>query len=229
MAQDHDARLVELVDELGGDGFGVVPPAAAAGDAGTDRRRADRGDRRRAARADRDPDEPAQRGAGPAVVDTGGGRRAADPEGAGGVVLPVAAGAAPAGRPGAVGGDHDRLHHRHLDPQGRRPGPGAGCRLRGVEVDGVTDLRRDRRGGRRVPHPPPRPHRVPLRVSRRHLRQGPQQPPDRLPGGRRGHRVSPSTATARCSASTSATPRTRCSGRRSSAGSATAACTGSAW
>src|SRR5215204_510369 len=37
-------------------------------------------------------------------------------------VLPVAAGTAPAGRSGPVGGDHDRLRDRHLDPQGRRPG-----------------------------------------------------------------------------------------------------------
>ena len=36
-----------------------------------------------------------------------------------GVVLPGAARAAAPYRQGVVGGDHDRVHHRHLDPEGR--------------------------------------------------------------------------------------------------------------
>ena len=42
-----------------------------------------------------------------------------------GQLLPGVARAAPADRQGLVGGDHDRVHHRHLDPEGRRPGQGA--------------------------------------------------------------------------------------------------------
>ena len=42
------------------------------------------------------------------------------PEAAGGVVLPELVGAAPPGRPSVVGGDHDRVHHRHLNSEGRR-------------------------------------------------------------------------------------------------------------
>ena len=68
-----------------------------------------------------------------------------------GVVLPLAARAAPAGRPGAVRGDHGGLPARRLDPEGRRPGQGAGRRHRDLQVRGLADLRRPRRGGRRVP------------------------------------------------------------------------------
>jgi putative transposase len=50
----------------------------------------------------------------------------ADPEGAGGVVLPEPARTAPAGRSGFVSGDHDRVRDRDLDAQGRRLGPGTG-------------------------------------------------------------------------------------------------------
>ena len=113
-------------------------------------------------------------------------------------------------------------------PQGRRPGPRVGLRVRSVEVDRVSDLRRDRRRSRRVPQPPPRPRRLPLRVPGRHLHQGPDQPPHRLPRRRRGHRRHRRTATARCSASMSATPRTKCSGRRSCAASRTVASPGCA-
>ena len=42
-----------------------------------------------------------------------------------GQLLPVAAGAAPAHRPGPVGGDHGGLRARRVDPQGRRPGRSA--------------------------------------------------------------------------------------------------------
>ena len=42
-----------------------------------------------------------------------------------GSFFPELVGAAPSCRPGLVGGDHDRLHHRHLHPQGRRSGPSA--------------------------------------------------------------------------------------------------------
>ena len=48
-----------------------------------------------------------------------------------------------------------------------------------LQVGGVADLRRPRRGRRRVPHPPPRPHRVPLRLPRRHLPARPQHRPRR--------------------------------------------------
>ena len=87
-----------------------------------------------------------------------------------------------------------------------------------LQVRGVADLRRPRRGRRRVPHPPPGPHRVPLRLPRRHLPARPQQRrrrsprwPSWSPPG------SPPTATGRSSASTSATARTRCSGAASCA------------
>ena len=73
----------------------------------------------RPSRTDRGPVEPAQRWPVPVAVDAGWGCGTQDPEGAGGVVLPVAARASPAGRSGAVGCDHDRVHDRHLDPEGR--------------------------------------------------------------------------------------------------------------
>ena len=64
-----------------------------------------------------------------------------DPEVADWVVLPLAAGTAPAGRPGAVRGGDGGLPARGVDPQGRRPGDGLGHRLGDLEVGGVADLR----------------------------------------------------------------------------------------
>ncbi|MAT05530.1 MAG: hypothetical protein CL424_10865 [Acidimicrobiaceae bacterium] len=81
-----------------------------------------------------------------------------------------------------MGGDHDRLHHRHLDSEGRRPGPRAGVRVGNLEVDGLEDLQGHRRGSRRVPHPSARPSGDALRVPRRHLQhQGLQAASHRWP------------------------------------------------
>ena len=74
-----------------------------------------------------------------------------------------------------------------------------------LQVRGVADLRRARRRPRGVPQPAPRPRRVPLRVRRCHLLQGPGQRPGRVPSGRDRHRRHRRRATAKCSASTSAT------------------------
>jgi hypothetical protein len=85
-------------------------------------------------RADRDPHRAAQRRSGPVGVDTGRGR-GPHPQGASGQLLPDVARAAPSGGSGAVGGDHDRLHHR-TRPPGRsatwcgRLGASRACRSR---------------------------------------------------------------------------------------------------
>ena len=74
--------------------------------------------------------------------------------------------------------------HGVSHPQGRRPGQGARRRHRDLQVRGVADLRRPRRGGRRVPGPVPGRDRLPVRVPRRHLLQGPGRPAGGVPGGR---------------------------------------------
>ena len=133
------------------------------------------------------------------------------------VVLPGHPGAAAADRPGVVCGGDGGLRERRLDPGGRRPGRRAGHRLRHLQVGGVADLRRPGRAGRRVPHPAAAPHHVSVRVPRRHLPARPPQPgrSPRWPSSSRP--ASPPTAAGKSSASTSATPRTRCSGGRSCA------------
>ena len=105
-----------------------------------------------------------------------------------GSFFPSPARAPPAGRPGAVRGDHGGLPARRLDPEGRRPGQGAGCRHRDQQVRGLADLRGPRRGGRRVPGPVAGRDRLPVRLPRRHLLQGPGQPPGGVPGGGDRHR-----------------------------------------
>ena len=76
---------------------------------------------------------------------------AADPQAAHRVVLPLAAGAAPPDRPGAVRGGHGGLPARRLHPEGRRPGQGAGRRHRDLQVRGPgsapTSTRRSARSG----------------------------------------------------------------------------------
>ena len=62
-----------------------------------------------------------------------------------------------------------------------------------------------------------RPRRVPLSVLRRHLREGPCPRPGRLAGRWSSSPACAQTATVRCSVSTSGTPKTGRSGRRSSA------------
>ena len=153
-----------------------------------DRSRAHHADRRRPGRTQ--PERTALRnGHRPKLLSTPAGDvEVGDPEAAHRVVLPGAARAAPPGRSGVVGGDHDRLHHRHLDAEGRRPGQGARLRHRGVEVDGVADLRRDRRRRRRAAHPPPGSSAVRLRLAGRHLRPCPRAPPRHLEGGGDRHR-----------------------------------------
>ena len=61
-----------------------------------------------------------------------------------GVVLPVAARAAPAHRPGAVRGGDGGVRVRGVDPRCRRLGGGDGDRHRDQEVRGLEDLRRAR-------------------------------------------------------------------------------------
>ena len=69
-----------------------------------------------------------------------------DPQASPGLVLPVAARAAPAHRPGPVRGGDGGLRARCLHPQGRRPGQGARRRVGDLQERGVADLRRARRG-----------------------------------------------------------------------------------
>lgn len=54
-----------------------------------------------------------------AAGDPRGRGRGRDPQAAAGVVLSRAARAPPADRQGVVGSDHDRLHHRDVDQEGR--------------------------------------------------------------------------------------------------------------
>ena len=197
--------------------------------AGVDRSRAHRDDRRRPGRTHAGADGAAQRASPEAAVDPGRRRRGRHPEAAQRLVLPGAARAASSGRPGVVGGDHDRLHHRHLDPEGRRPRQGAGLRQRDLEVDGVADLRRDRRRRRRAAHPPARSSAVRLRLARRHLRPCPRAPPRHLESGRDRHRPACRRPSRSARASMSATRRTRRSGASSSPASSTAAWPASSW
>ena len=88
------------------------------------------------------------------------------------------------------------------------------------------DLQGHRRRSRRVPHPTARSPRDALRVPGRDLHQGPQQPSHRRRAPSSSRPRSPSTGTVKCSASMSATPKTKCSGPRSCARCATAASTG---
>ena len=138
MAESHDGRLAALVTELGGDGVRFLfrdlvqnamqelidAELSEAIGAGPHERTDTRSNYRNGAR-DRDLSTPA------------GDVELRIPKLRVGVVLPVAAGASPPGGQGVVGGDHDRLRHRDLDPEGRRPGQSAGVRHRGLEVHRV--------------------------------------------------------------------------------------------
>jgi putative transposase len=129
------------------------------------------------------------------------------------VVLPVAAGAAPAGRPGLVHGGDGGLPARRQHPQGRRPGPalGADSGISKSEVSRIcADLDHEVAafGDRSLPARPCR------RAPGCHLLQGARQPPRRrqavvVAAGVAG------TAIRWCSASAWATPRMGRSGRRS--------------
>ena len=144
MALDQSA-LLEVLDALkAADVADRVRQAAETDLPGVDRGRADRGDRRRACTSAPTPAPSSATVTAPDAVDHGRGSGAADPEAAHRVVLPVAAGAAPPGRPGVVRGGHGGLPARRLDPQGRRPGQGARRRHRHLQVRGVADLRRPR-------------------------------------------------------------------------------------
>ena len=57
-----------------------------------------------------------------------------------GQLLPGAARTAAADRQGPVGGDHDRLRHRDLDEEGRRPRQSAGLRLRASPSSTVSRI-----------------------------------------------------------------------------------------
>ena len=78
---------------------------------GLDRSRAHPRDRRCTTPAHRRPSHPAQRPSAPRVNHDGGGSGAADPQAAGGVVVPQLVGAPPPGRPGVVRGDHGGYLH----------------------------------------------------------------------------------------------------------------------
>ena len=109
-------------------------------------------DRRRPLRAHRGPGRPAQRHrAQDADHDQAGDLELRIPKLRAGSFFPSPARAAPPDRSGAVRGGDGGLRARRLDPQGRRPGQGAGRRHRDLQVRGVADLRRPGRGGRRVP------------------------------------------------------------------------------
>ena len=152
--------------------------------AGVDRRRTVRSDRRRAGRAHTAADRAAQRAPAQAGVHAGRGCRGWDPQAVDRVVLSRVARAAPPDRQGVVGGDHARLHHRHLYQEGRRPGQSAGLRLGYLQVDGVADLQGHRRRRRRAAQPPPGSSAVRVRVARRHLRARPRARPGRVQSGR---------------------------------------------
>ena len=110
------------------------PPTAAslmrtaAGDdaASPGRRRGDRAHRRRTARAHRRPHDPAQRHPRQARHHRHRRPDGADPEGPDRVVLPGAAGPAPADRRRAARGRDAGLRRRRQHPPGRRPGRGDG-------------------------------------------------------------------------------------------------------
>ena len=82
-----------------------------------------------------------------------------------GQLLPLHLGAAPAHRPGPVRRGHGGLRARGVDPQGRRPGPGARASSSGMSKSEVsricTELDKDLGV---VPHPAPRTRGVPLSV-----------------------------------------------------------------
>ncbi len=134
-----------------------------------------------------------------------------------GSLLPLPARAAPAHRPGPLGGRHGGLRPRRVDPQGRRPraalGIDAGISKSEVsricaELDGVVGAFRERRlDHARFPY-------LFLDATYVKAHEGRQR---RVQGHRDRHRGDRGTATARCWASRSATPRTAPSGRRSCA------------
>ncbi|OPZ48867.1 MAG: hypothetical protein BWY91_03148 [bacterium ADurb.BinA028] len=167
---------------------GRVPPDAA-GRAARPRRRGSNGeDRRRPLRAFPGADDPPQRHPPEDARHPGRGGGPSAPEAAGGVVLPLAAAPAAAGRQSALRGDLPGLDRRGVHPQGRASGPRVGQRHRHLPLDSVADLRRDRRSGPRVLAPADRSHLVPLPVPRRHLPRRPPSRPGRLAGPRRRDR-----------------------------------------
>ena len=136
------SALSELLDAFRtGDGVDLIRESVHRA-ARADRVRSRRGDRRRPLRTHRDPCHRTQRHPAAAVGDQGRRRRAADPEAAQGLVLPVDPRAPPPDRPGPVRGGDGGLRPRRLDPQRRRPGRRARRRLRHLQVRGVSDLRR---------------------------------------------------------------------------------------
>ena len=120
MAEGQDARLLELVEVLGGDRVRglfrellqralqelIDSESTAQIGAGPHERTETRTNRRNGARS--------------RVLSTPAGDvELRIPKGACGVVLPVVARAQASGGSGVVGGDHDRQCDRHLDAQGR--------------------------------------------------------------------------------------------------------------
>ena len=157
------------------------------------------------------------------AVDDGRGSGAADPQAAGRVVLPVAAGAAAADRSGAVRGGDGGLPARHVRPArsttwsrpwARTPGSPS-PRSPGSARTSTTRSRRSGTG----PWPSSAFPYVFLDATYCKARIGsePCRVPGRLPGRRDRHRRQPPTGAGRSSASTSATARTARSGPRSCA------------
>ncbi len=183
------------------DGGELMRTAARHDAASPGRCRGDRAHRRRAAPAQRGPHDPAQRHPRQDGHDRRRRPDGEDPEGPHRVVLPRAAGPAPADRRRAARGGHAGLRRRRQHPPGRRPGRRAG-RHRDQQERGVPDLRPARRRGRRLAHPAAGRARVPLRVPGRDLLQGPRQPAGSCPRPSSSPPASPPTAAGRCWAAT---------------------------
>ena len=181
----------------------------------------------------RGPGHRTQRHPPEAVGDQGRRHRAADPETAEGLVLPVHPRTPPPDRPGPVCGGDGGLRPRRLDPQRRRSRGRARRRLRHLQVRGVSDLRSS--STRSSAHSAPGlwttsgfPTSISTRptctcaTSRARAARSCRWPSWSPPG-------SPPTAPGRSWASTSATARTRRSGVGSCSACDSAAWPGCSW
>ena len=122
----------------------------------------------------------------------------AHPEAAQRQLLPGLPGAASPSREGADGGGAGGLRAWHLDPLGRRAGPGDGDD-RHLQKSGLAALRGDRREGPSLPRPADR-RRLALHLARRDLPEGTAERADCVGGGHCRRRGQYPTVAARCSA-----------------------------
>ena len=152
MALDQSA-LSELLDALRAGGDLTASAKRPAYPPGADRGRGRPADRRRAAMSAPRPHHPPQRHPLAVVVDQGRRCRAADPQAAGGLVLPGAAGARRRIDRALLAVVMEAYVHGTSHPQGRRPGQGPGRRRRHLQVRGLPDLCRAGWRGGRVPLP----------------------------------------------------------------------------